>query len=688
MVNLSLSISLSLTAAIAGTAWSFSFSPTKSNIHHVGIRKQGAIKKHSTKTTSTSMISKPRSISSNLYMGLGDLPFFATIQPEAKEGTASITTRLPLGKIFDSRDYIFSTATNVRSYEWTLKEAEELLDDLIDATMGIFGNGMSKSYELSQIVLVPMEWDRDAYGLGGKFDVHDGQQRLVTLCLLIAALRDAFDNDGSMEDTVIELSNMLSPPKTRKKDVLRIELNKRDNEVLSRILNNEQAEIETDLKPKFKKMSKANKMIYDNYTKFKERIGSMTKDERLKLLDFLVENVYMLVCVPENSTIARSLVMSQGKGKDNEPIDDFKGLVCFRYNENESDMYKTFDAWDVLASMPDLDNGSVGRTAVADACLLRASAEMRNKIRKSDQVYSFERWLRHDIIENKHEGHVFYKMKIEPASLYLGQYREGEFDLFGFYPRNKGTKAWKKITMRLRFLRDMTNNIASTKEVEMIVLELLLRTGAMDGNKKKAMILSDLDDYLDKVEVLAMWMALTRPSPSERYEKVFAYLDAIDAGKNKISAISEEDKSSLREALVVSEFGSNTSGKKIATAILKRLNAHVLAQNGNEDAVSDTADTYLESILPLKATKKAWGEDWPDQDERNKWVDRLGNLALISDKATARERKMSFDEKKKRFRAEVWPLTSGLNDLSAWNSDNLVKQLASTVALIDQIWGL
>ncbi len=338
--------------------------------------------------------------------------------------------------------------------------------------------------------------------------------------------------------------------------------------------------------------------------------------------------------------------------------------------------------------MPDLDNGSVGRATVADACLLRASAEMRTKIRKRDQVYNFERWLRHDVIENNHEGHVFYHKKIEPASLFLGQYREGEFDLFKFYSKNRGTKAWKKVVMRLRFLRDMTNNVSVTKEVEILVLELLLRAGAMDGNSKKAMIMSDLDDYLDKVEVLVMWMALTRPSPSDRYEKVFAYLDAIEEGDSKHSAISEEDKSSLREALVVSEFGSSAAGKRIATALLKRLNAHVLAQNSNEEYVINSSDTYLESILPPKATKKAWGKDWPDQDERDKWVNRLGNLALISVKATTREKKMSFEEKKARFQAEVWPITSGLSDFSAWNSDNLVKQLASTVALIDQIWGL
>lgn len=349
-------------------------------------------------------------------------------------------------------------------------------------------------------------------------------------------------------------------------------------------------------------------------------------------------------------------------------------------------MYKTFDAWDSLASISDLDNGSVGRGTVSDACLLRASTELKNKIRKNDQVYSLERWLRHDVIQNNYEGHVFYEKKIEPAALYLGQFREGEFNLFGFYTRNKGTKAWKSITMRLRFLRDLTSNISSTKEVEMLVLELLLRAGKSNG--KEAMILANLDIHLHQVEKLAMLIALTRPSVAERYEKCFSYLDVIEAGDTKTGAISEEDMSSLREALVVTEFGASASGKKIAIALLKRLNEHVLSDDGKNDVPQDSTAAYLEAILPVKGTKKAWGEDWPDQEEHDKWVHRLGNLVLLSNKPTAKESKMAFDDKKNRFRAEVWPITAGVSTIDAWNSDNLVKHLATTVALIDKIWGL
>lgn len=210
------------------------------------------------------------------------------------------------------------------------------MDDFIDASRGYLDLDdieekitKRQDYELSQIVLVPMEWDKDKYGLGNRYDVFDGQQRLVSLCLIFAALRESFESVDGMEDTVNELSNMLIPKKVRKADVLRIQLHMRDNQILSQILKDELKEF-GDLYKDTNKLTRANRSILNNYKKFSSRIQELSYEERVELLDFMIENVHLLVCIPETPIIARNLVTAQGKGMDNEPIDDFKGLVCFR----------------------------------------------------------------------------------------------------------------------------------------------------------------------------------------------------------------------------------------------------------------------------------------------------------------------------------------------------------------------
>jgi len=148
---------------------------------------------------------------------ISSLPFFAAAPPQqyqqqqqsgASAAAATVTLRLPLGTIFDGRDYVFVTESNVRSYEWTTREADLLMDDLIDAASlgggGVGGGGGGagqvhpvSDYELSQIVIVPTsDWDSNALGLGNRYDVYDGQQRLVTLNLLLAGLRDSFRREA------------------------------------------------------------------------------------------------------------------------------------------------------------------------------------------------------------------------------------------------------------------------------------------------------------------------------------------------------------------------------------------------------------------------------------------------------------------------------------------------------------
>lgn len=351
-------------------------------------------------------------------------------------------------------------------------------------------------------------------------------------------------------------------------------------------------------------------------------------------------------------------------------------------------MYKTFDGWDHLASTPDIDNGSVGRDTVSDACFLRATTVLRTKIRKREILLSLERWLRRDVLENKREGNIFYKKKIEPASLTLGQYRNGDFHLFGFYSRIKDQKMWVSVVMRLSFLRLMTNSVASTKDLEMVVLDLLLRACGAEG-KGKPMQIKELDQQLHGLEILALWMAIAKPSVNKRYEMCFEFLDAIENGKEDVNLISQADKSAIREALVVNEFGSTAAGKRIAVAILKRINCHVQAESGEGSRMIESmADHHLELILPSKATKKAWGHTWPDKEEQAKWVNRIGNFAIVSSKPTAPETRMPFSSKKERFRIETWPLTASLVEVDEWDSDSLIKNLATIVNLIDQVFKL
>lgn len=415
--------------------------------------------------------------------------------------------------------------------------------------------------------------------------------------------------------------------------------------------------------------------------------------------------------------------MSQGrKGMDNEPVDDFKGLVCFRYTLEECDMYDTFDSWDGLAAEPTTlsaskEEGSiksVGRNIIASACLLRASAALRTKIRSrgGDEVFEWERWLRQELwLQNKRlaqqqspqqeesgtrqdqvqpwQGKDFFIEEIEPSSIALYKFRTGQWDEFAFLSSDKKSMTKKQrdiVISRLTFLRDITMGVTSTKEAEIAILELLLSleyAAGSSSDSSSSIITRYLDDILPLIEKWTLWMALTRPSPMQRHSRVFALLDAMAMGSSKGLDDSEEDMAtSMKEGMDTYDFGATAGGKRLAAAILKRMNAHVMLQERKNIPV-DHDDATVDMIQ----------QNWSSEEEREEWSTRIGNLALISQprRRTARGKKSDvslWESKAEMYKKEPWTLTKQLAELDEWDVRNVKNQQKDMLSLMNEVWSL
>ncbi|MBP7666536.1 MAG: DUF262 domain-containing protein [Burkholderiaceae bacterium] len=86
----------------------------------------------------------------------------------------------PLAKIFSS-DFDYSIPSYQRPYAWTEVQAGELFSDLVD----FFTKEKDDTYFLGSIVLIKEEGKPPG-------EVIDGQQRLTTLTILLAALTTQF----------------------------------------------------------------------------------------------------------------------------------------------------------------------------------------------------------------------------------------------------------------------------------------------------------------------------------------------------------------------------------------------------------------------------------------------------------------------------------------------------------------
>jgi len=596
--------------------------------------------------------------------------------PTTAEMSKTETVRLPAGQLFEQRHYIFTTIRNIRSYEWGQKETEELLEDLLDE----FRRDDPRDFELQQIVLVPAKWDKKEYGLGNIYDIYDGQQRLVTFSLLYAALRDSLRFHDDQEDTVKELSDMLNPPRSRKKSILRIELRQREGTMLRKILTPDLTcdGLSVDL-PKVKcrsNLTETDQLIIHNYELILQSMNDLPIDEKLNLIDYLQESVYFLVCSTVDSSIARNIVMGQGKGKNNEPIDDFKGLVCFRAILTEEDQEEVFSKWDELAS-PDV----VGRDNVAAACLLLASAQLRKRVKKNDEINSMEEWLKYELEENYKDGKDFFYNVIDPACRTLHSFRQGTLDVASLEGAKGNARLQRRISMRLAFLR-AASQVPTAKEIEIVVLHQLLQDLSAE----------ELELRLKHLELAALCMMLNKPtSPTTRHRLSFNLLDSFATGQSDSvslsSIITTDNLLQVRKALDTAGFGAKAPGTKIASAILQRLSAHRLCEQF-QSSMPQCEKLQLEHILPKKAQGEYWMMHWPDQESRHSWTHRLGNLAPLNQKANVKASNKSFSSKKDLYRESPYPLTSSLQNYKVWNQEAIEDRHREILHLASEVWGL
>ena len=400
-------------------------------------------------------------------------------------------------------------------------------------------------------------------------------------------------------------------------------------------------------------------------------------------------------------------------------------------------MYQTFDQWDELAAEPATSTTTsssesssspslsfkpiaVGRDIITSACLLRASAALRTKIRSrgGDEVYEWERWLRQELwLQNQllakkqqdddkskstdplqpWQGKDFFANKIQPASIVLHKFRTRQWDDFAFLSKEVNKKMTKKerssVIARLDFLRDVIMGVTSAKEAEIVVLDILLRAEEeATSNGGGAGLNRYLDEFLPLVESCALWMALTRPSPMQRHARVFSLLDAMDDVDSVGAGIfaDNDDMESVKAAMDEYEFGASAGGKRLAAAILKRMSTHLMLEE--KKGIPDGGDVSVDFILPSKFAKGSeWEKQWPEEEQRVEWMNRIGNLALVSSRPRSRAAKKkaadsSWEQKCIGFKKEPWLLTRQLIELDGWDAAAVQDQQKDILSLTDLVW--
>lgn len=536
-----------------------------------------------------------------------------------------------------------------RPYVWGEEQVIELLDDVMQART----SNPDSQYFLGSMVLRKNSKEEGTTKYE-EYDLLDGQQRLITLFLITAVVRDLTPKTNiirlkTCHETIYQMAN----PDDNIPERLRIVFDIRDKvkDFINEYVKEDGGTAKED-ELKLKISNKDEDISIRNMAKAILNIREYFSNSRIDdFFPYLRSNVLMIyVSAGELEDAFRlfTVMNSRGVKLRNSDIlkannlgkikDDTKRLDCAKkWEETESYFGEDFDAF--LSHL---------RTI-----LVKQKAAVSLLKEFEDNIYNPTSYDRTNKIKTKlpallNKGEATFEF-VDKYKQYYEQLFEnvnydltGSFELYNYlHLMRKGFEADFWVAPLLRYYDKF--------KTDQII------------NFVKALDNKFANDWL---------VGLT---PTKRIENVNAIIQAIDDAKTAndvfLSSSLTHDNKDLLDKLA-----GNIYGRRAARYILLKLD---LLYHGHSTKLEMPGTISIEHILPQNPHDNSqWKTDFTDL-EREEWTDKLGNLVLISRRKNSAQGNKEFaDKKDKYFKNNVELFSNSIriyNQYSTWTLTDLEK---------------
>jgi hypothetical protein len=512
----------------------------------------------------------------------------------------------PLAKIF-SDDYAFRIPDYQRPYRWTEEQAEQLLQDITDAVEDASrimdrrdAKDLISPYFLGSIVLIKA-------GTGPEVDVVDGQQRLTTLSLLLAALRALLgpEHSATLSGMLFEKGSALRGTQDR----CRLTLRQADHGFFQRYIL-EDDELQRVRSESSAESEEAQQNLRGNCHYFLKQLGKRDVGQLQHLAIYLLQHTY-LVTVETSSLDSAFRIFSvlNDRGLDLGTADLLKADIIGQIPEQKRSEYNA--KWEETEKKLKSDLFERLFTHIVMIHLKRKSRESTKK------AFDIE-------VKAKQRPMQFIDEELLP-------YAEAYEILV--------TEDWEGDANYARGINRSLKRLGRIDNKDWVppALVLLRRCQSQPAG---------LEQSLQLLERLAMVLWLTRYTPTERIDRYAELLKALEGSdKPELCAQFQPTEEELNTSSAVLHGDIyNLSPNKKRTAILLRLDEAM----GSEEAEYAESTITVEHVLP-KTPAGQWLEWWPEKHEREAATHVIGNLALLNRRQNSAARNWDFETKKKRY---------------------------------------
>lgn len=550
-----------------------------------------------------------------------------------------------INKVF-SDDFAFEIPHYQRPYSWTIEHASELLSDLL-ATLGNGDDPIEEvaPYFLGCIVLIKPDGTVDS-------KVVDGQQRLTTLTILMAALREAIEDKSAAED----LTQFLYAKGNRMlgtSDRYRLLVRDRDREFFQKYVQQNGGLVRlAKVDPKqLESTSQLN--TWGNGVLLLAKVKQLPDATRQRLAMFLLTRcVLVVVSSPDLDSAYRIFSILNNRGLDLSHTDILKAEIIGNVPEAESEEYS--EKWEDAENDLGVEDF---KELFAHIRMIYRKQKMRETVLKEFREF----------VLPAHKAKALIDEVIIPFSQAFAEIKRANFE---------STNKAEEINGLFRWLNQIDNFDWMPPAIRFLT----------DHHDEPDALLKFFT-YLERLAATMMILRVDITKRIERYGKLLTWMADKDPHAADSPLLLTDDE---RKRAVTALDGPIYTLKSVPNYVLLRLDA--LLSEG--EASYDHKIISIEHVLPQSPEEDSdWAMNFPDEEEQEAWVHRLGNLVLLSRKKNSSARNYDFEKKKTKYfttggKASPFALTSQVIHEEEWTPEVLDARQKDLLGKLKKLWSL
>ena len=549
----------------------------------------------------------------------------------------------PIRKIF-SDDFVFIIPLYQRPYAWTKEEAGELLEDLLT----FLGDGNEtidelNPYFLGSIVLIKSEQPAA--------EIVDGQQRLTTLTILLAALRASLPTEHANDLTTFlyQKGSLIAGTPNR----YRLTLREQDADFFKVYIQNEGGI------NKLKELNSADlmesqKLIKENAHLFLQRFQAIGEQCCIRLAQFIITQCFLVVVsTPDFDSAYRIFSVLNNRGLDLSLTDILKADIIGKIPQQQKQKYTK--KWEDTEE-------DLGRELFKDLFSHIRMIKDKKKLNKS---------VLKDFQEN-----------INPAAApqqFIDEILAPYANAFSEIVSLRYESVWRaeEINQLFKFLGNIDN-------FDWVPSAIFYLSRNRNNPDNLARFFTDLDR-------LAAGLMIVRSNINKRIKRYSRLLNAIEQEEDLFNSNSPLQFTPEESNNIVKVLDSDLYlMKKISRYVLVRLDAAL----SEGEASYNFSNITVEHVLPQNpGANSEWMKWFPSEQERDQYVHRLGNLVLLSSAKNSQAQNYDFDVKKQKYfttKTGVSPfaLTTQVLREQEWTPEVMAGRQKELINVLKNLWRL